>query len=340
MKHIYPAPILLVIALLAMTGCTQRPTWYHCTGSVWNTLYSIDYLADRPLDDSIQTVLRQVELSVSAFNPNSTVTRINQSEQPAATDPMFAEVFSASQEISRCSGGLFDPTVAPLVNLWGFGYKGDGDTIPSDDAIARAMQSVGIGQCRLSNDTVYKKSPETQFNFSAIAKGYGCDCVAAMLTRNGCRNYKVAIGGEIALNGHNTRDTEWRIMIDAPVACDTAIHHESLGIIPLSHGGIATSGSYRNYRDTPQGRRSHTINPTTGYPMEAADEANRQVSATVIASSAMEADGLATACMAMRADSAILMIERTPGAEALLVIPGHGVEWILSRTSGFPDMIR
>lgn len=341
MKHIYTAIALFATAVIALTGCSPRPQWHTCTGSVWNTLYNIDYLSDKQLDDSIQATLRAVELSVSAFNPNSTVTQVNQSAEPVKVDSMFMEVFNASQRISRQSGGLFDPTIAPLVNLWGFGYSPNGESIPSADEIAEALRSVGIGECRLSNDTIYKKAPDTQFNFSAIAKGYGCDAVAAMLSRNGCDNYKVEIGGEIALNGHNTRGTEWRIMIDAPVPCDTAIYHESLGIVVMSHGGIATSGSYRNYRDTPQGRRSHTIDPSTGSPIEVTHHSNRHhVSATVIAPTAMDADGLATACMAMLPDSAINMIERIPGAEAMLVFPGQTGGWDTTRTTGFPQHIQ
>lgn len=328
--------IIVIVVVLAMGGCAPQATWHRYTGSVWNTLYNIDYRADRPLDDSIQAALREVELSVSAFNPSSTVSRINRSSDPEVVDSMFIEVFVASQRINSLSGGLFDPTVAPLINLWGFGYEGAAESEPDAEAIADSLLSVGIGQCCLKNDTIYKKSPSTRFNFSAIAKGYGCDRVAAMLVRNGCKDYKVEIGGEIALGGKNSRGGDWRIMIDAPVPCDSAIHHEALEIISLTDCGIATSGSYRNYRDTPHGRRSHTINPATGYPVEADSSAARQISATVIAPTAMEADGLATACMAMHPDSAMLMIGRTAGVEALLVIPAADGEWRILRSRGFP----
>ena len=339
MKHLVRIVPLLIAMAAFLSGCSGGAQWHRAEGSVWNTLYSIEYRSDRQLDDSIQMVMRQVELSLSAFNPESTVSRVNRSTTPETVDPMFTEVFLASQRLNAYSSGLFDPTVSPLINLWGFGYKGHTDTVPDAEAIASALLSIGIGECRITNDTLYKKSGTTEFNFSAIAKGYGCDRIGTMLTRNGCIDYKVEIGGEIALNGQNRRGTDWRIMIDAPVACDT-IHHESLGILSLSHGGIATSGSYRNYHDTSEGRRSHTINPATGYPLEHDATAARQVSATVIAVSAMEADGLATACMAMDSNAAIAMIESVDGAEALLVIPADNGEWILLRTSGFPEISR
>lgn len=341
MKHICHIILALTIttSALILMGCQGGTRWQRAEGSVWNTLYSIDYLSNRSLDDSIQAAMREVELSLSAFNPESTVTRVNRSTTPVEIDSMFAEVFRAAAKINAKSNGLFDPTVSPLINLWGFGYKGSADTVPSPESIADALTSVGILQCRIADGMIYKKSPATEFNFSAIAKGYGCDRVAAMLRRNGCNDYKVEIGGEIALNGHNRRGTDWRIMIDAPIECDT-IHHENFGIVELSKGGIATSGSYRNYRDTPEGRRSHTINPATGYPMEHDVTTTRQVSATVIAPTCMEADGLATACMAMDAKSALRMIEEYPGAEALLVIPDSVGTWQTLRTSGFPELTR
>jgi thiamine biosynthesis lipoprotein len=327
----------VIFTITSFASCSTGPTWHHCEGSVWNTLYSIDYYADANLDDSIQAAMRKVELSVSAFDPNSTVTRANHSSTPIEVDSLFADVFRASQEINRYSNGLFDPTVAPLINLWGFGYTGSTDSIPSDDAIANVITTVGISDCKLIGGKLYKKSPTTEFNFSAIAKGYGCDYVAATLAANGCSDYKVEIGGEIALSGHNSHGGDWRIMIDAPIASDT-IRHDRLGVVAISQCGIATSGSYRNYHDTPQGRRSHTIDPTTGHPLEVDHNEPRQVSVTVIASNTMIADGLATACMAMNLSDAIKMIEAIPTAEALIVTPTNNGKWNILRTSGFPNI--
>lgn len=117
------------------------------------------------------------------------------------------------------------------------------------------MPLIGISDCYLdSAGHLIKKSPLTEFNFSAITKGYGCDLVGEMLRRNGCTDYMVEIGGEIALSGKNKRGDKWHIMIDSPIDNDTAIVHERMTIIEISDAGVATSGNYRNYKTTSTGR--------------------------------------------------------------------------------------
>lgn len=257
-------------------------------------------------------------MSLSPFEPASLVSRVNASAVPQAVDTLLAHVFRAAQDVNRASGGAFDPTVAPLVNLWGFGYKGGHEqAAPTDAAVDSALAGVGIGECRIASDTLYKKTPSTEFNFSAITKGFGCDEVAAMLRRNGVGNYMVEIGGEIAVGGHNREGKPWHIMIDAPVASDTEVVHRSMGIVELGDCGLATSGNYRNFREVDGRRVGHTISPSTGRPVESV-----VLSASVIAPSAMLADAFATALMAMDPDEGIAMIEATDSVEAMIIVGG------------------
>lgn len=182
---------------------------------------------------------------------------------------------------------------------------------------------------------VVKKSPSTEFNFSAITKGYGCDLIGEMFRRNGCEDYLVEIGGEIALSGRNPRGEPWRIMVDAPLDNDTAIVHERMALMQLSEGGVATSGNYRNYKESAaEGKVWHTISTVTGRPAH-----TDLLSATVVAPSAMLADAYATACMAMSADSACAMIERVVGVEALLVTRSlSDSTFVIKTTAGFPEI--
>ncbi|MDE6066726.1 MAG: FAD:protein FMN transferase, partial [Duncaniella sp.] len=227
---------------------------------------------------------------------------------------LLMRIFNASVEVNRMSHGAFDPTVAPLVNLWGYGYRTTG-VEPTAASIDSLLGSVGIGECSITTDGfIRKKTPATEFNFSAITKGYGCDLVGEMLARNGCDDYMVEIGGEIVLAGCSPRGRQWRIMVDAPIDCDTAIVHERMAVVELTGKGVATSGNYRNYRETPEGRTWHTISPRDGRPAM-----TDLLSATVVARDCMLADAYATACMAQSADSAMSMIESLPGVEALLV---------------------
>jgi len=284
------------------------------------------------LEDSIQRIFRRVEMSLSPFADSSLVSRINRGETNL-TDSLFRHVFESSKRVNMLSGGLFDPTVSPLVNLWGFGFK-KADHEPSEAEIEEALKHVGIQRCRIERDTIVRAGQSTEFNFSAITKGYGCDMIGEMLKQNGVNDYMIEIGGEIAVAGINPSGEKWRIMIDAPVENDSIAIHRQAALISISDCGLATSGNYRNFRDTKIGRVGHTINPLTGYPAQNSPT----LSASVIAENAMLADALATACMAMLPDSAMKMIEKIPGAEVMLVLPGDTAEWKIAVSSGFPTI--
>ena len=327
-------PFIAFLMCLPFTSCERLQMKYRTIqGGVWNTTYNISYRSARDLRDSVLAVMKRVELSLSPFCDSSLISRVNRGETVIA-DSLLRRIFTASQEVSRNSGGAFDPTVAPLVNLWGFGYRKSGIE-PTAGMIDSVMPSVGISGCSIDSvGHIIKKSPATEFNFSAITKGYGCDLIAEMLRRNGCTDYLVEIGGEIALGGRNPRGEQWRIMVDAPVDCDSAVVHGRMAVMQLAEGGIATSGNYRNYKENPSGRVWHTISTTDGRPAH-----TDLLSATIIAPSAMLADAYATACMAMSRDSALAMIKRIDKVEALLVTlnPADSTLYI-STTPGFPEI--
>lgn len=311
---------LLLISLI-VDGCSPREQWRRTEGAVWNTLYHITYRAADNLDDSINAVMHAVESSLSPFDSLSVISRINRNESDIA-DSAVIKVFDYSVRLNALSAGMFDPTVAPLVNLWGFGYKHPADEAeqPSLSEISEQLLSVGIGDCRRDGLRIIKKSPDTEFNFSAITKGLGCDMIGEMLRRNGCRDYMIEIGGEIALSGTNPHGGPWRIMVDAPEPSDSAIVHKELTTLELTDCGIATSGNYRNYRNTDFGCISHTINPRTGFPVTTEPTDTLTLSATVIAPSCMEADAIATAVMAMPLAETRKMLSSLPGVRLLAVV--------------------
>lgn len=324
-----PNIILSIILLyLVSTSCSDS-SYRKCEGAIWATTYHITYKSNRVLDDSILSVLQRVEMSLSPFADNSLVTRINNNATDE-TDSLFRRIFSASQQISAQSRGAFDPTVAPLVNLWGFGYRNTG-TEPDEASIDSALALVGILECHIDDSgCLHKRASHTEFNFSAITKGYACDLVGEMLKRNGCNDYMVEIGGEVAISGVNPRGDKWRIMIDAPIESDTAVVHKRMAVIEISDCGVATSGNYRNFRTSAKGKSWHTISPSTGRPAETAT-----LSVTIIAPNTMLADAYATACMAMPTDSATKFISAIPDVEALLVTT-DSAGYVMLPTPGFP----
>ncbi len=300
-------------AVILCTGCANTEQWHKVQGATWGTTYNITYLADKQLDDSIVAVMRAVELEVSPFEPASIISHVNNNTTDSV-GKMFIQVFNESQRINKISNGAFDPTLAPLINLWGFGYAHP-DSLKCDSAdVKRVMQLVGIDSCSIANNRIIKKHHDTQFNFSAIAKGFGVDKVAEMLKRNGCDNFLVEIGGEMSLSGKNPEGSDWHVQIDDPVT--SATQHRKFALVSLTDCCIATSGNYRNFHTLADGSRvAHTISAVTGYPITTST-----LSVTIVAPTCITADGLATACMAMPLDQAKAMIEAEPNTSALFVI--------------------
>lgn len=296
---------------MAVAGC-RRAEYRTASGAVWGTTYHITYCADRDLTDSILAQMRQVELSLSAFDRQSLVSKINDNRSDAV-DHHFRSVFAVAKSVYDLSGGAFDPSVGPLVQLWGFG-KDKTAAEPDSAAIAAALQRVCFGRCYIDGDRLVKPRPDVVLDFSAIAKGYGADCVAQMLRRNGVTDFMVEIGGEVAVSGVNPRSQPWHIMVDAPQR-DTAPGDSAIQVLELTDRAVATSGNYRNYRRTASGQiYGHTINPHTGLPAQ-----STVLSATVVCATCVEADALATACMVLAPDSALVMLSRA-NARALLVV--------------------
>lgn len=305
----------VLAAVIAMAGgCAANNSWQQVTGAVWGTTYTLKWQGRPELADSAIAQMRQVELALSMFDPASNISRINRGETDTLS-PMGARVFSLARRVSLASGGAYDPTVAPLVDLWGFGRDKSArtaDTAPDSAAIAAALARVGMAQCGLDSVTltVSRKHPQTQFDFSSIAKGFGVDCVAAALKRNGVENFMVEIGGEMSLAGHSPAGRDWNIQIDGPDSGRDG--HSALEVLPLTDCAVATSGNYRNFRTLADGTRAtHTLDPRTGRPV-----ATNTLTVTVIAPDCALADALATACMAMPAADAVRMLKAMPGVRA------------------------
>lgn len=334
------ASIIAIFCSVILFSCNGAASFRTDEGGVWNTTYHITYRSSADLGDSIRAVMKRVEMSLSPFNPESVISHVNRGET-ARTDSLVARIFAMSQQVCRMSGGMFDPTVSPLINLWGFGFENPGGE-PSEAQIDSALTLVGILDCSMAPDgTISKKNPATQFNFSAITKGYGVDLIGEMLRRNGVEDYLVEIGGEIAVSGCNRRGEPWRVMIDAPIESDSAIVHSRMAVTcpQMLAGGegraaVATSGNYRNYRVGADGTKTwHTISPLTGRP--AVSDA---VSVTVIASECSLADALATACMALGSERALAMIDSIGPSVAALIVKTQPSDTALTivATPNFP----
>ena len=282
-------------------------------GMIFGTSLHATYQCDSSLHDEIMEELQQVDASLSMFNPRSTISRINRGED-FHTDSLFRYVFTMSQQISQATDGAFDITIAPLVNAWGFGFKNG--ALPDSAQVDSLRSLVGWDRITLTDDgTISKQDPRMVMDCSAVAKGFGSDQVASLFRRKGIHNYMIEIGGEVVLSGTNPKGKPWSIGINKPVEDSTSTNNELQTILQLTDCALATSGNYRNFYISEDGRKlAHTIDPHTGYPVQ-----HSILSSTVIAPTCAMADAFATSFMVMGLDKAKQVLKAHPQLKAYFI---------------------
>ncbi len=306
-------PFLLFLIVGTVIILNDSKHVYHTQqGKIFGTLYTITYEHNEDLQPLIVEVLQAVDGSLSPFNKRSIITHVNNNDT-IMVDTLFTEVFRHAETIYRESHGAFDPTVAPLVNAWGFGFK-EGNGVDAD-AIDSLLTLVGMHRVTLTDGYIAKEDPCIMLDFSAIAKGYGSDCVARVFDRCGIKNYMVEIGGEVVIKGHNKNGNPWGIGINKPIDDSLSVNQELQTVLRLTDCAIATSGNYRNFYYKDGVKYAHTIDPRSGYPVQ-----HSLLSATVIADNCMRADALATAFMVLGVDSAMAYCERHPEIEGYFIV--------------------
>lgn len=300
--------LFLLIALIA-TSCSKPSTYHTNSGKVFGTYYKIMYYAPQDLHAGIQEAMQSVNNSLSTFSPTSTISRINQNDSTVVADSMFTQVFTTAQLVSAKTGGAFDITVAPLVNAWGFGF--DPTRTRTQATLDSLKACVGYEKIALQNGKISKTMPCVQLDASAIAKGFGCDVVAAYLESKGVAHYLVDIGGEMMLKGNNPHNQKWKVGVQQPKEDSILISNQVAAILSISNAAVATSGNYRQFYYQDGRKISHTIDPRTARPC-----AHNLLSTTVVAPSAMLADAYATAFMVLGDKDSI---EAIANAEQLAV---------------------
>ena len=332
--HIALLAFILAVCLLLFLprrGETGKQAYMHNEGTVFGTIYHAKYLYSKDLQAEIEAELGKVDASLSMFNPQSTISRINRNETDLA-DTMLSEVLTLSFAISKATGGAFDPTVAPLVNAWGFGFKSG--NMPDSLQVDSLLALVGLSGIHLQDGKLTKDNPQSILDFSAIAKGYGVDRAAQVLRNHGIRDFMVEIGGEVVTEGFNEKGEAWRIGINKPDDDSTSLGTGLQDIVALSARAIATSGNYRNYYVS-QGRKiAHTINPQTGYPAQ-----QDILSSTVMAPTCAEADGFATAFMVLGLEQAKRILREQPQLEAYFICSDEQGGFRTWCTEGFRKLI-
>lgn len=318
---------------LLLGGCQQAPTYDYIQGETMGTSYHITFQKPKEVDEeaikqAVDKRLQEINISMSTYMEDSTISKFNRLKagEPIQVDPDFIQVLQDSKQVYDQSGGAFDPTVMPLINLWGFGSVMTAERLqnpPSAEQIMAAKSLLGFEDIKVSGNTLTKDKDNVELDFSAVAKGYGVDVIAEVLQKDyKINNYMVEIGGEVSTSGVNQKAQPWQIAIDAPIIDSTVTERLTLAAIrqPSSPNKLrlATSGNYRNSIIFDGRRYSHTIDPTTGQPI-----AGGAPSVTVAADSVSLADAWATALTAMTYEQALATATEKDLA-VLFVVPKDG----------------
>lgn len=307
-----PFLAFLVIGTVIIVSRQQSTPYQHDRGMVFGTVYHITYQSSKSLQKDIEAELAKVDASLSPFNERSIITAVNENRD-TVVNKMFSDVFALAMKISDSTNGAFDITVAPLVNAWGFGFKGG--AMPSHHQVDSLKALVGYHKVSLTNGRVSKTDPRIMLDCSSIAKGYGCDVVAKFLSAKGIDNYMVEIGGEIVTRGISEKRLPWKIGVTKPTDDSLNVNQEIQTIINVTDKAMATSGNYRNFYYKNGRKYAHTIDPSTGYPVQ-----HNILSSTVIADDCATADAYATAFMVMGLDKAKAILSRHPELMAYFIL--------------------
>lgn len=302
---------LLTAAALLIAGCdsaTQQPSKQALVlegktmGTYWRaSMAGVDTARAPELREKIQAQLDADDRELSTWKPDSALSRFNQSRStsPWPVSEAMSDIVTMSLRIGEKTYGAMDITVGPLVNLWGFGPQKQPVETPTQQQIDTARAMTGLQHLRTINGAdqqwLQKDLPDLYVDLSTVGEGYAADHLARLMEREGISRYLVSVGGAVTTRGLNAEGRAWRVAIQKPTDTENAAQ----AIVDLNGHGISTSGSYRNYYELDGKRISHVIDPTTGRPIQ-----HKLVSATVIAPTALEADGWDTGLMVLGSEKA------------------------------------
>lgn len=350
MKNVLIRAILLCV-IASWLSCkdskVKTGNYLKSHGKTMGTTYNLTYESSTNLKPQVDSILLDINKSVSTYIPTSTisilnndslgVSKNNQTVYHMAQDDHFLENFNQSNEIYQKTNGFFDPSIMPLVNYWGFGYKKKQAVTRQDTfQISQLRQMIGLDkwQVEIVGDSLnVRKHSNAELDFSGIAKGYAVDYIAAFFNKQDITNYFVEIGGEVFTSGKNPNGNEWTIGLSKPEI--SAGFNDYQALVTISNKGMASSGNYRNYYTVNGITYGHEINPKTGFP-----EVNKLLGTTVIAESCAIADAYATAFMVMGLEESELLLTTLPNIHASLFYREEDGSIGTKQSKGFEAFIK
>ena len=315
---------LILPAALCLASAADLPliTW---EGQTMGSDYTVKLVEARLSDAQIEALkteidnrLKEVNRQISHYQPDSELSRFNRAPAnvPFKVSPEFAGLMRLSLDLDRRSGGAFDPTLSPVINLWGFGEKTPVHHIPTEAQLQEALANTGCRHLRVTDkDELIKDIPGLQLNLGANGKGFGVDEMARILKKHGLTNFFVSISGEVFTLGHNAKRTKWQVAIAAPVP-DWRPGDPVATLLSLSGQAVSTSGDYQKYFVDAKGRRlCHIFDPKTGWPVQ-----HNLGGVSVVAVDSTTADALSTTLFVLGPEAGLRFIESCTNAAALFIV--------------------
>ena len=333
--------LCFLFCLLILVSCKQnrkstnkiQSRALSLAGQTMGTSYSIKYLSPthiQPIKKKvIDSILISINEAVSTYEPNSTITRLNQSGKEGITvqlnkfpDQHFITNYFSALEVYENTEGYFDPSIMPLVNYWGFGYEGKNPVTEIDsNEVNRRLAYIGLDFFEpiiSKNEIVFtKKDARSTLDFSAIAKGYAVDYLADFIETKSISSYMVEIGGEVKVKGLNNQGTPWKLGINTPE--ENAKYNDIQFVVSPKSKALASSGNYRIFHKIDDVSYGHELNPKTGFP-----QVTDILSASVIHDQCMYADAYATAFMIMGLEKTLEYVRNNDEMEVCLIVKEDG----------------
>jgi len=316
---------LIGLAFFISSCAKPEPKLLQIQGQTMGTYYQVSYVLSSEQSKNNKLLGEQLKLEIdqqlelvndqmSTYRPNSELSRFNQSDASLVVSDATIKVVTKALEVYQQSGGAFDVTVGPLVNLWGFGPDKKPNKVPDAELINTMQQKIGSEYLSVEGNKLIKSKPDLYVDLSSIAKGYGVDVVADFLTQKGIDNFLIDVGGELSARGVKLEQKPWTIAIERP-----ELGQNVQRLLHIGDNAIATSGDYRNYFEFDGIRYSHTIDPNTGRPIN-----HKLVSVTVIDKSSMVADALATAITVLGPENGLKFATKLKQPVFLITKDGDG----------------
>jgi thiamine biosynthesis lipoprotein len=331
------ARFLALIVLLVLASCVSKPevTFKNYEGEIFGTYYRVQVGdSDRDFQTQFDSIFAIINTASNSYIQESEVSDFNANGILVYPSFTFRDMLDSCKKYHEQSQGYFEPTLYPLIKAWGFSFEEREQMDSSKVALLKSL--MGFESQLQVTDTSYAAAQSgVMLDITGLGEGYAIDKLAEVLDQAGVANYLVEIGGEMKGKGQNPTGESWTIGIEDPAQAELGVTNTMLTKVTLNRLALSSSGNYRKFYIDEQGnRRSHLIDPKTGFPVS-----HSMVSVSVLATSATQADALATAFMAMGPEKAKVLAESLPGVEAMFVLAEKD-RLRMEFTSGFPEELK